>query len=228
MVLCSDRTLSGLRIQHFTVKLQLVSRQIKMKIVGEIAKGWFILATHLFPLCRPTMLPFWKPRAEKLRQFPPYSLWYFVMKSSTRDTWQACMAEGRLARDSVPSQESTQIGGWKDGSSIHRSSLVPTKDRFAARITCNIMYRSSQRLVAGSSSGWNTLLLWHHWYTLMWSFCEWILGGFSGWFRILGQENVYSDGSEDDPFDKDEKARGRVRRGNEQRERTKDSATSTC
>ena len=46
--------------------------------------------------------------------------------------------------------------------------------------------------------------------------------------NLLGQENVYSDGSEDDSFDKDEKARGRVRRGNEQRERTKDSATSTC
>ena len=45
--------------------------------------------------------------------------------------------------------------------------------------------------------------------------------------NLFGQENDYSDDSEDDPFDKDEKARGRVRRGTN-RERTKDSATSTC
>lgn len=139
-----------------------------------------------------------------------------------------------------------------DGSSIHHRPLVPTKDRFAARITCNMLYRSSQRLVAGSSSGWNTGLLWHHWYTLMWSFCEgfrvvfeadlehqdWAAAQFPPEeeqvhnrlfsvpkrasfesLNLFGQENDYSDDLEDDPFDEDEEARGRVRRGNELRER---------
>lgn len=37
--------------------------------------------------------------------------------------------------------------------------------------------------------------------------------------NLFGQENDYSDDLEDDPFDEDEEARGRVRRGNELRER---------
>ena len=41
--------------------------------------------------------------------------------------------------------------------------------------------------------------------------------------NLFGQENDYSDDLEDDPFDEDEEARGRVRRGNELREREREN-----
>jgi len=78
-----------------------------------------------------------------------------ILEASRRET-EAFMAEGRLAGDS---------------------------DRFAARITCNMLYRSSQRLVAD---------LEHQ---------DWAAAQFP---PEEEQENDYSDDLEDDPFDEDE------------------------